>query len=48
MIKPTPIRLLSFLAYYSALRVNVLIGLTHTSRPLGLAWRWRHWRKMSR
>ena len=35
--------MLSFLEYYIRLRVEVLLGLRTTARPLGLSYRWRCW-----
>jgi len=38
----------AFLRYYVKLRLNVLLGRHRTPRPLGLGWRWRHWKNRRR
>jgi hypothetical protein len=37
------LELISFLKYYSRLRLEVLLGRRATSRPLGIAYRWKVW-----
>jgi len=39
---------LAFLRYYLKLRLDVLLGRHRTPRPLGIAWRWRHWKQRRR
>ncbi len=39
---------LAFLRYYVKLRLDVLLGRHHTPRPLGIGWRWRHWKHRRR
>lgn len=34
----------SFLFYYLKLRITVLFGFHKTANPLGLRWRWGHWK----
>ena len=38
----------AFLRYYVKLRLNVLLGGHRTPRPLGIVWRWRHWKQRRR
>jgi hypothetical protein len=43
-----PSETFSFLWYYVKLRFSVLLGLYHTSHPLGLKYRWRNWQHWQR
>lgn len=38
----------AFLRYYVKLRLDVLLGGHRTPRPLGIVWRWRHWKQRRR
>jgi hypothetical protein len=38
-------QLLSFLLYYSKLRMKVVLGIHPTSNPLNIRWRWNFWQE---
>jgi hypothetical protein len=39
------VKLIRFVLYYSWLLLTVAAGIRKTVHPLGIRWRWRHWRK---
>lgn len=41
------IHFISFLFYYSGLLVRVLLNIHRTAHPLGIRWRWDHWKKIN-
>ncbi|MBC7909399.1 MAG: hypothetical protein H7Y30_02800 [Pyrinomonadaceae bacterium] len=43
-----PSEVLSFAWYYVKLRVKVIVGAHHTSRPLSIKYRWRNWQHWER
>lgn len=40
------IHFVTFLIYYFGLLVRVALTIHRTSHPIGIKWRWEHWKKI--
>jgi hypothetical protein len=37
-------KIISFLLYYSKLRLEIMLGIHQTANPLDVKWQWKFWR----
>lgn len=46
----TPMKVInfsSFLIYYFGLLIRVALNIHRTPHPIGIKWRWQHWKKVN-